>query len=271
MFVLLLSWVALLIVGGGTILWAYLIWTRLNVSDVFSLASLVITYLAAAVALSAFQVATGLPDLTLFIWVKDEKPNSRKIHLKMSAKRWAELGKWFDAKNNYPIPKLEEDDNGSAKVAYMFIYNASRYSARNPAVIFRFGSVDDLTLGLCKSWETSDDLPWKDISLTNSGTFVVETQWDGGYPIHGRSNRRLPDLPLDTLYSTHPDKRSANFEVDLLADGYRQIQRITIDFTVEPAPDTDASLEPHSRWWPWAGRALIRGVRARSVKSPSRS
>jgi len=253
-FALSLSWMALLIVVGGTILWAQHVWTSLNVSDVFSLATLVITFLAAAVAFLAYQVATGLPDLTLYIWFKDEEPGSRNIHIKTSVKRWAELGNWFDAKDDYPIPKLKEDDDGSAKVAYMSIYNASRYSARNPAVIFRFGGVNKPTLGLCKSWETKDDLPWKDISLTNSGTFVVETQWDGGYPIHGRSGRRLPDLPLDALYSTNPDKRSANFEVYLLADGYRQTQPITIKFIVEPSPDTDAPVKRHSRWWPCASR-----------------
>jgi hypothetical protein len=51
-FALLLIWVALLVVvGGGTALWSSLVWTSLNVGDVFSLATLVMTFLAAAVAL----------------------------------------------------------------------------------------------------------------------------------------------------------------------------------------------------------------------------
>jgi hypothetical protein len=253
-FALLLSWVALLVVGGGTALWASFVWTSLDVGDVFSLATLVITFLAAAVALLAYQVSTGLPDLILIVWFKDGKPDSHNMHIKTSAKRWAELGNWFDAKNDYPTPALKEDDNGSAKIAYISIYNGSRYAARNPAVIFRFGDVDKPTLGLCKSWKTRDDLLWKDISLTSSGTFVVETQWDGGYPIHGLSSRRLPDLPLETLYSTDPERKPAKFQVDLLADGYRQIQPITMNFAVEPAPDTDAPLKSRSGWWPCAGR-----------------
>jgi hypothetical protein len=241
-FALVFGWVALLVVVGGTALWASLVWTRLNVGDVFSLATLVITFLAAVVALLAYQVSTGLPDLILFIWFQNEAPDSRNIYIKTSAERWAELGNWFKARNDYPIPVLKEDDNGSAKVAYISIYNRSRYAAHNPAVIFRFGDVNKLTLGLCKSWKTRDDLLWKDISLTSSGTFVVETQWDGGYPIHGISSRRLPELPLETLYSTDPERKSVEFQVDLLADGYRQIQPITINFTVEPAPDTAALL-----------------------------
>jgi hypothetical protein len=240
MFALVFGWVALLVVLGGTALWASLVWTSLNVGDVFSLATLVITFLAAAVALLAYQVSTGLPDLILYIWFQNEAPDSRTIRIKASAKRWAELGNWFDTKKDYPTPMLKEDDNGSTKIAYISIYNRSRYAAHNPAVIFRFGDVDDPTLGLCKSWKTRDDLLWKDISLTSSGTFVVETQWDGGYPIHGLSSRRLPDLPLETLYSGDPERKSAEFQVDLLADGYRQIQPFTINFTVEPAPDTAA-------------------------------
>jgi hypothetical protein len=243
-FALLLIWVALLVVvGGGTALWSSLVWTSLNVGDVFSLATLVMTFLAAAVALLAYQVSTGLPDLILIIWFQDEEPDSHNIHIKTTARRWAELGNWFDAKNHHPTPVLKEDVDGSAKVAYISIYNRSRYAARNPAVIFRFGDPKVLTLGLCKSWKTRDDLLWKDISLTRSGTFVVETQWDGGYPIHGLSSRRLPDLPLETLYSTDPERKPVEFEVDLLADGYRQIQRITLNFKVEPAPDTAAHSE----------------------------
>jgi hypothetical protein len=246
--VLLLGLVGLIVVGGGTTLWAYHIWTRSSyspsVGDVFSLATLVITFLAAAVALLAYQVATGLPDLILYIWFNDEEPNSSNINIKISGKRLAELANWFDAKNDYPIPVLKDDTDGSAKVAYISIYNRSKYAAHNPAVIFRFGDVDKPTLGLCKSWKTRDDLLWKDIALTSSGTFVVETQWDGGYPIHGLSSRRLPDLPLETLYSTDPERRPARFHIDLLADGYRKVQPMTIDFTAESAPDTDAPSEP---------------------------
>ena len=62
-FVLLLGWVALLVVGGGTILWASLVWTSLKVGDVFSLASLVITFLAAAVALLAYQERYSKPHM----------------------------------------------------------------------------------------------------------------------------------------------------------------------------------------------------------------
>jgi hypothetical protein len=255
---LLLGWLALIGVGGGTTLWAHHIWTRSAyqpaVGDVFSLATLVITFLAAAVALLAYQVSTGLPDLILSIMFYGEKDaQSYEMHYKTSARRWAELANWFDAENDYSTPKLEKDDDGWRKIAYVWIYNKSKYPARNPALVVRFGDVNKPTLGLCESWKTRDDLPWKGTSLTSSGVVVIETQWDGDYPIHGFSTRRLPDLPLVTLYSNDPG-RPAKFHIDLLADGYRKTETITMNFTVEPALDTDSLLKPRSRWWPRVGR-----------------
>jgi len=242
-FALLLGWLALIGVGGGTTLWAYHIWTKSAyqpaVGDVFSLATLVITFLAAAVALLAYQVSTGLPDLILAIMFYGEDPHSYEMCYKTSAKRWVELSNWFNAENDYSTPELEKDDDGWRKIAYIWIDNKSKYPARNPAVVIRFGDVNKPTLGLCKSWKTRDDLPWKDTSLTTSGVVVVATQWDGEYPIHGLSSRRLPDLPLVTLYSTDPG-RPAKFHIDLLADGYRKTEEITMNFKVESAPDTDA-------------------------------
>lgn len=256
-FALLLGWLAWIGVGGGTTLWAYHIWTKSayqpEVADVFSLASLVITFLAAAVALLAYQVATGLPDLILLIWFNDGQPDSYNMHIKTSSERWAELGNWFNADNDYSIPKLGKDDDGWRKIAYISIRNKSKYAARNPAVVVRFGDVDKPILGLCKSWKTRDDLLWKDTSLTSSGVVVTETQWDGDYPIHGFSTRRLPDLPLVTLYSKYPE-RPAKFHIDLLADGYRKVETITMNFAVEPCAGHGCPLKPRSRRWPRAGR-----------------
>jgi hypothetical protein len=238
-FLLVLGWSALIGVGAGTIVWALDIGTRsayhIMVGDVFSLATLVIAFLAAAVALFTYQVSTGLPDLRLGIMFYGEKePYSHVMDYKTNAKRWAELGNWFSAENDYSNVELEEDPGGWTKIAYIWIDNESKYSAHNPTVIVRFGWNDKSTVGLCKSWKSKDDLPWKDTAFTSSGIVVLATQWDGGseYPIHGLSTRRLPNLPLVTLFSTDAE---AKFDIELLADGYRKVETITMNFTVEPA------------------------------------
>ena len=239
---LLLGWLALIGVGAGTTAWALYIGSRsayhIMVGDVFSIATLVLTLLAGVVALLAYQASTGSPDLRLGIMFYGEtEPYSHEMYYyKTSKKRWDELEKWFNADDDYSNAKLEEDLDGWRKIAYIWIDNKSKYSAHNPVVIVRFGNVDQPTMGLCKSWKDEEDLHWKNTSFTSSGVVVVDTQWDGGseYPIHGHSTRRLPNLPLVTLFSTEPE-RPAEFKIELLADGYRKIEPITMNFTEKPA------------------------------------
>jgi hypothetical protein len=232
------GWLVLVGVGAVTTLWASHIWTRSayqpTVGDVFSLGTLVITFFAVVIALLAYQVSTGSPDLELGIMLYGGENAYRHIlHYKTSDKRWAELGEWFKAENDFPVAELGDDPDGWTKIAYMWINNNSKYPARNPAVVVRFGDGNEQTLGLCKSWRTADDLPWKDTASTGSGIFVVTTQWDGEHPIHGFSTRRLPNLPLVTLFSSQTE-RPVIFYIDLLADGYRRTKKITLFYTVEP-------------------------------------
>ena len=236
-FALRFGWLVLVGVGAVTTLWAYHIWTRSayqpTVGDVFSLGTLVITFFAVVIALLAYQVSTGSPDLELGIMLYGEEPYCHVLQFKTSDKRWVELSEWFKAKNDFSVAKLGVDPVGWTKIAYIWINNNSKYPARNPAVVVRFGDVNEPTLGLCKSWRTADDLPWKDTASTSSGIFVVTTQWDAENPIHGFSSRRLPNLPLETLFSSQTE-RPVIFHIDLLADGYRKTEKITIQFIVEP-------------------------------------
>lgn len=267
---LLLGWFALLVVVVGTTVWALRIRSgyHIKVGDVFSLATLVLTFFAGVVALLAYQASTGSPDLRLGIMFHgDEDPYSYKLNYKTSNTRWTELGKWFNAESYFSAPELEGDPDGWAKIAYIWIDNRSKYSARSPAVIVRFGKYGKNVVpaaGLCRSWKTRDALPWKAASFKSSGMVILATQWDGGSEkqIHGNSTRQLPDLPLETLFSNVTD-RPVKFDIELLADGYKKIQPITMTFTVEPAPDTDAPLKPRSRWCPWASRPRRTGAQRR--------
>ena len=74
---------------------------------------------------------------------------------------------------------------------------------------------------------------WIDTSFKTSGIVLTATQWDGGstYPIHGKSSRRLPNLPLVTLYSR--EKVTNKLRVELLAEGYRKVVKVKITFKVD--------------------------------------
>jgi hypothetical protein len=240
---LLLGWMALLGVVVVTTVWALRIrsGSRIMVGDVFSLATLSLTFFAGVVALLAYQASTGSPDLRLGItfYDDDEKPDVEKpyryeMYYNTSGERWTKLQAWFESHNDHPNVQLEEDPGGWKKIAYIWIINNSKYSARNPAVIVRFGWNPEPTMGLCKSWKEKDDLPWEVTDSTSSGIVALATQWDGEYPIHGHSTRRLPNLPLASLFSTKLEE-PVKFNIELLADGYRKIVPITMNFTVEPA------------------------------------
>jgi hypothetical protein len=103
-------------------------------------------------------------------------------------------------------------------------------------------------MGLCKSWKEKDDLPWKAIDFTSSGIVALAMRWDGEYPIHGHSNGRLPNLPLVTLFSAER-AGSAKFDIELLADGYRDVVPVTMNFTVEPAQAEEQQAIHQRRKW----------------------
>ena len=246
-FALLLGWSALIVVGAGTIAWALYIWTKsrqpIMIDDVFSIATLAVTFFAGVVALMAYQVSTGLPKLKLEI-NSSGQVGLYNFEWRYTAKRSAELQAWFNDKVTREA-KLEGDLDWITKVAYIWIVNESKYSANAPAVIVRFGTGEDSPVGLCKEWPSTareEDLPWKDIDLKKSARAVLAMEWDGGYPIHGHSRRRLPDLRLATLYGGEGQRK---FDIELLADGYRDVQPITMNFIVEP--ETEQQQAIHQR------------------------
>lgn len=133
--------------------------------------------------------------------------------------------------------------------------NQSKYSANSPSVILRFGIDDNSRMGLCAAQELMEekDLPWKEIEFKTSGLAIIATQWDGGseYPIHGHSIRRLPNLSFVLLYG---DKGQREIDVELLAEGYRTVQKIEIEFTVEGEVQQQREKGDRLRVW----RALRR-------------
>ena len=245
--VLYFSWLILAIIGSTSGLGAYNAWMqsrpKIAPADKLAIATLAIAFFAAVFALLAYQVSTGTPDLELGIMLYRHKdPYDYKLIYVTDSKRRKKLEGWFESTDpSSEDPRFLWDDSAATKhIAYMWINNKSRYPAKSPAVIMRFGRNDDSSMGLCWNQAESYDLdgPWKDkgqgpawkgTAFKTSGTAVLAAQWDGGseYPIHGKSSRRLPDLALVTLFSR---PLTNEFEAELLAENYRNVVKVTIEF-----------------------------------------
>jgi hypothetical protein len=206
---------------------------------------LAIAFFAAVFALLAYQVSTGTPNLKLRMMLYSQDPKKLKLEYATDGERRGKLKEWFESSGpSSEDPKfLWEDPKKTEHIAYVWIDNTSRYPAKNPAVIVRFGKNDNSRIGLC--WTQPGfynlDWPWKDTSqgpawawkgtqFKTSATVVFAAQWDGEYPIHGKSSRRLPDLPLVTLYS---EKLTNKFKVELLAENYRKVINVAIVFKLD--------------------------------------
>ena len=246
------SWLILLGIGFVSGTWAYNDWVRLGhqigVTDKFTIATLAIAFFAAVFALLAYQVSTGLPNLKLGIMLyKQENPYNYILEYTTGCERWRRLGCWFESQSppsEHPAEYLGDPD-WYTHIAYMWVENRSRYPAKSPSVRVRFGDEsNESPMGLCcmdplaenrdEPWRHKEAGPgWIDTSFKTSGIVLTATQWDGGstYPIHGKSSRRLPNLPLVTLYSS--EKVTNKLRVELLAEGYRKVVKVKIIFKID--------------------------------------
>lgn len=175
--------------------------------DVLVGATLLLAGIAAVVALLAYAVSTGSPDLQIRVSFNFSSPNNPAFQ----AHAWEPGGIQAD-----PFKQL----TGNIQIR-----NKSSYSAKNPAVIVRLRQMAFLREGHDGNW------PVIDFANTNG---IMAVQWDGGptYSVHGNSTRRLPDLDLDKL-QTYPDAESPALAIELLADGYRKEITVPVDFTVK--------------------------------------
>ena len=180
-----------------------------EVGAVFAGAALLLAAIAAAVALLAYTVSTGLPEVLLKVEIEGT------------------------AVNNFVLEAKMNDDVGlMAKhgplTGTVFLHNTSGYSANNPAVVIRLDrmvfrrSVNDLTRG----WDLID---------SDARGVTRAIQWDGGptYSIHGDSTRRLPDFPLGYLWYTGEDGSAPTMTVEILAEGYKKMRSFSINFILE--------------------------------------
>jgi len=174
--------------------------------DVLVGATLLLAIIAALVALLAYAVSTGPPDLQISVRGQGAAPNILSFRTDIQPGSYAEaqmLKGFLDA----PV--------GRTGRGIILLRNQSRYSANNPAVIVRFHNMG-LRLRFCeemRGWVVVDD----DAILASA------LQWDGGptYSIHGHSTRRLPELDLKGLLILGSKGQPA-LTFEMLADGYRR-------------------------------------------------
>jgi hypothetical protein len=212
-----LLWLSGIAIGGITVLsavFSVLAFTFApDLADAAALAAFVVTtaalllaVIAAAVGVLAYAVSTGSPDLAI------------SVRFPFSAVNW-------------PVFKAQKLDDGrlgsenfKQLIGEIHLRNDSPYSARSPAVIVRLTGIGVLNGVRSEGWAA--------IEFANM-VGVTAFQWDGGseHPIHGNSQRRLPNFNLFGL-KTYGDQRPA-LPIEILADGYRKVLTIPVGFTVD--------------------------------------
>lgn len=148
------------------------------VGAVFAGAAFFLAIIAAVVALLAYAVSTGSPDLQL------------RIHFDFS-------------RDNNPAFKAETLDYGrlaavefKQTIGRISLRNTSGYSANNPALIVRLQG-----MAFVPNSPPRDNWVKLDF-VTTVGCIAI--RWDGGpqYSIHGHSTRVLPSIEFTGLYHT---------------------------------------------------------------------
>jgi len=202
--------------------------------DVLVGATLLLAAIAAIVALLAYAVSTGLPDLRISVEFNHYPPNN--LIFKVEAQ----------ARDQFRV------EPGSMRPGKVLLRNESGYSARNPALIVRLHSMAFVPerLGDSSIFEAN----W---AINESGNFagakgevLREVQWDGGptYSIHGHSTRRLPDLDFHDLWFSTLTPPILTFEI--LAEGYRRVVNVPVLLIVdgEAIVDPETYGKPFPSW-----------------------
>jgi hypothetical protein len=190
-----------------------------EVGDAFAGGTLLLALLAGAVAVQAYAYASGLPRLMFQVQFEFSEPNK-------------------------PVFQAELEDNGWTKArdfkqttGRVILRNVSAYSARNPAVVARLHGMAFLGQGnsMRKNWTTI-------VFVNTVGATAI--QWDGGpaYSIHGHSTRHIP-LDLSKLWHI-PAWGVPSITFELLAEGYRRVVNVPVDFTLDGHPRFNIRDQP---------------------------
>ncbi len=166
-------------------------------------ATLLLAVIAALVALLAYAVSTGTPDIRLGVQFEGSPPNNLRVHADKSSS-----GKALSF---------------SLAQGRISLWNKSGYSAVNPAVVIRLHAMlpHNLPMQLENGWS------W---SPRDTG----KIQWDGGptYSIHGHSTRVI-NTPVIPSAEHLPDWKEPILGFEILAEGYRKLVIMPLELIVD--------------------------------------
>jgi hypothetical protein len=244
-----------------------------DIGAIFTFATLLLGLIAGLVAISAYAVSTGQPNLKVRILFSYQDHFNQPV--------FETVG---ETEPGYDEDKVIAAGESWTKVAYIWIKNSSSYSAKSPAVIISLdpdysaypkmaiprelpGPTDEKDSSPSKPANDWNQSSWKDIEFSANGKDVFAMQWDGGpYPIHGHSIRRLPNLSFDGLFCKSSEGQSTIelpasngkcevpvhaivMRVELLADGYRRRVPITVTFVPKGKQAEVADKMAHPDEW----------------------
>jgi hypothetical protein len=185
----------------GSAIVAVLAWNQIQeradrlvvVGDAMAAATLLLSALAATIALVAYLASTSSPHLEAEVVFRCSEPN-RPVFLVSEDP----LGRWLQL---VAFRQVE---------ASVRIHNRRSTSAHNPAM-----RVDLVGLGGIRAQRG-----WRPVDWANPHG-VCAVQWDGGtqYAIHGNGTRVLPPLKLDGVQAM-PGESIHAMRVTLVADGF---------------------------------------------------
>ena len=185
------------------------------IGDVIAGATLLLAVVAGLVAVLAYAVSTGAPNLRVKVGCEGNQFRQPTIDLA--------AGEDLGSPRDYELTIL--------------LRNISSYSARNPVVIVRMMALSFVDLAPGLAWDTTGRTVFRPQE-------ALEVQWDGGvdYSVHGHSIRKLPPLRLKQLTCrtrdpSQPPKPGRGvfrkqvipgFEFEILAEGYRRVVTVPV-------------------------------------------
>jgi hypothetical protein len=186
-----------------------------EVGDLLAGGTFLLAVLAALVALLAYAVATGNPDLKFQVTFEFSKPNLPIFNAFRTQEGWLKAQPFKQTSGTISLKNVSR-----------------RYTARNPAVIVRLNGL------VFQQGDFAQTPGWVTIGFANT-IGVTAVQWDGGpaYYIHGNSIRQLPAVSFQGLTRVPAWNDDPSLSIELLADGgYRRTLIIPVEFTVDEKP-----------------------------------
>ncbi|TMC07532.1 MAG: hypothetical protein E6J41_15995 [Chloroflexi bacterium] len=179
------------------------------VGDVMVASTLLLTAIAVAVGVAAYQVTVEAPELEPEITFRCSEPNRPVFLVEPEPRR-----------RRHRLVRFRQVE------ASVRIHNRGSASARNPAM-----RIDLVGMGGVRP-----QLEWRPTDWSNH-VGVHAVQWDGGanLAIHGNGTRVLPDLSFENVFALADHDAEFALQVTLAAEGFRRVHTLSVDVRTRDA------------------------------------